>query len=333
MVPVTIAFIFLLLAGTAQSFDSVYRAGLVALGQNRLTEAESNLEAAAKLAPSNGRVWAALAETWTKLGKANDADGAALKAESLGSADPLVAHALAIYYSQTSRPLKAAQLELKYAASNPADTAARQRAAEWYFAAADSLLKQQRFGEALAILEPARTQIPEDAQIQLALGVAYYGLRRFEEAAAQFLKTIDLAPDERQPYVFLGKMLDQAPGALRDAGPRFAAYRKAHPDDELGYLLEARNAEPQKARELLQKATELAPNDAAAHFELGVLEEKTQQFSEAATELERAAALDPSDPVTHYHLARVYDRLGRPDRARAERETHAKLIAAQEAVR
>lgn len=333
MVPVTIAFTLLLLAGTSQSFDSAYRAGLIALGQNQLAEAESNLETAAKFAPSNARVWAALAETWTKLGKGKEADGAAQKAESLGSADPLVSHALAIYYSQTSRPLKAAQLESKYAAANPADTAAKQRAAEWYFAAVEPLLKQQRFGDALAILNPAHKQLPGDAQIQLALGVAYYGLRRFDDAATQFLKTIDLAPEQRQPYVFLGRMLDQAPTELNDAGPRFAAYRKAHPDDELGYLLEARTAEPQKARELLQKAIELAPNDPAAHLELGVLEEKIQRLPDAAAELERAAALDASDPITHYHLARVYDRLGRPDRARAERETHAKLITAQETVR
>jgi Flp pilus assembly protein TadD len=333
VVPVTIAFALLLLAGTSESFDSAYRAGLIALGQNKLAEAESNLETAAKLAPSNARVWAALAETLAKLGKTSDADRAAAKAESLGSGDALAAHALAIYYSQTSRPLKAAQLESKYASANPSDTAAKQRIAEWYFAAAEPLLKQQRFADALGILEPAHTQVPEDAQIQLALGVAYYGLRRFEEAAVQFLRTIDLAPEERQPYVFLGRMIDQAPAALKDAGPRFAAYRKAHPDDELGYLLEARNAEPQQARELLQKAIQLAPNDAAAHLELGVLEERTQRFSEAAAELERAAALDVSDPVAHYHLARVYDRLGRPERARAERETHAKLIAAQETVR
>jgi Flp pilus assembly protein TadD len=333
VIPVTIAFALLLLAGTAQSFDSAYRAGLIALGQNNLAEAESNLEAAAKLAPSNARVWAALAETWTKLGKTDDADRAAEKAELLGSADPLVDHALALYYSRTSRLLKAAQLEAKFAAANPSDTAPKGRAGEWYFAAAEPLLKQQRFGEALAILDPAHTQLPEDPQIQLALGVTFYGLRRFDEAAAQFLKTIDLAPQERQPYVFLGKMLDQAPAALAGAGPRFAAYRKAHPDDELGYRLEARNAGPEKARELLQKAIELAPNDAAAHLELGVLEERTQRFPEAAAELDRAAALDAADPATHYHLARVYDRLGRADRARAERETHSKLIAAQETVR
>jgi Flp pilus assembly protein TadD len=333
VVPVTIAFALLLFAEPSQSFDSALRAGLIALGQNNLAEAESNLGTAARLSPSNGRVWAALAETWAKLGKASDADRAAEKAESFGSGDPLVAHALALYYSQSSRPLKAAQLEAKYAAANPGDTAAPKRAGEWYFAAAEPLLKQQRFADALAILEPAHTELAQDAQIQLALGVAYYGLRRFDEAAAQFLKTIDLAPEERQPYVFLGRMIDQAPAALDKAAPRFSAYRKAHPDDELGYLLEARNAEPQKARELLQKAIELAPNDAAAHLELGVLEEKTQRFPQAAAELERAAGLDTSDPVTHYHLARVYDRLGQADRARAERETHSKLIAAQEIVR
>jgi hypothetical protein len=72
----------------------------------------------------------------------------------------------------------------------------------------------------------------------------------------------------------------------------------------------------------------VSPKPASAATVFPVRFRKPQRFSEAAAELERAAALDARDPVTHYHLAQVYDRLGH-----AERETHAKLVAAQETVR
>jgi tetratricopeptide (TPR) repeat protein len=338
VVSVIIALSLLLFAGAAQTFDSVYRAGLIALQQNRPAEAEANLEAAAKLSPADGRVWVALADAYFKLNKTNAAGQAAAKAEALAPDDALVAHSLALFYAQAGSPLKAAGFELKYARANPSDEAARQRAAEWYFAASEPLLKKQKLAEAAAILEPAHAALPNDAQIQLAFGVACYGLRRFDEAAEQFLKTIDLAPEVRQPYIFLGKMMDQAPGKLGDAAPRFAAYRKAHPDDPLGYLLEAKalnaqNQNPDASRQLLLKATELAPADAASHLELGLVDERTQRLAEAAVEFERASALDPADPVAHYHLARVYDRLGQHERARAERDAHSKLVAAQDAIR
>jgi Tfp pilus assembly protein PilF len=51
-------------------------------------------------------------------------------------------------------------------------------------------------------------------------------------------------------------------------------------------------------------------------------------YQEAATELERSIELDPKQPSPHYHLARVYDRLGQPDRAKAEREIHQRLTTA-----
>jgi tetratricopeptide (TPR) repeat protein len=338
VVSVIVTFSLLLFAGAAQSFDSVYRAGLVALEQNRPAEAAENLEAAAKLSPANGRVWIALADAYLKLNKTDAARNAAAKAEALASSDALVMHSLALFYVQAGRPSKAADLELKYAKANPADQAALQRAGEWYFAASEPLLKQQKFAEAVAILEPAHAQLPNDAQIQLAFGVACYGLRRFDEAAEQFLKTIDLAPEARQPYVFLGKMLDQAPGKLSAAAPRFAAYRKDHPEDGLGYLLEAKALDAQNqnqdaARQLLLKATELSPSDAASHLELGIVDEKMQRLAEAAAEFERAGALNPADPVAHYHLGRVYDRIGQHERAAAERETHSRLVAAQDGVR
>ena len=47
----------------------------------------------------------------------------------------------------------------------------------------------------------------------------------------------------------------------------------------------------------------------------------------------KAREADPADPAPHYRLSRLYDRLGKSDAARAEREKHAKLVEAQQAVR
>ena len=42
-------------------------------------------------------------------------------------------------------------------------------------------------------------------------------------------------------------------------------------------------------------------------------------------ELTRSIELDRKQSMPHYHLARVYDRLGQPERAKAEREAHERL--------
>ena len=90
----------LLLLAAPATFEESFRAGLLALQRNDLTAAETNLEAAAKLAPGNGRVWVALAQTYWKLKENVKADAAAAKAETLAPRDPLVQSSLAIYYAR-----------------------------------------------------------------------------------------------------------------------------------------------------------------------------------------------------------------------------------------
>ena len=48
---------------------------------------------------------------------------------------------------------------------------------------------------------------------------------------------------------------------------------------------------------------------------------------------QRAVELAPSDAAAHYRLARDYDRIGKHEAAQAEREKHAQLVKAQEPIR
>jgi len=329
--------LLLLLAASASS-DDLFRAGLTALQRGDLASARTNLETASRLAPRDGRVWVALSQTYWRLHKDAEAEDAAGKAASFAPEDAAVLQGLAIYYSETNQTLKAAQAAVKYSAKAPESGDARERAAGLYFEAARPLLDQQKFAEAAVILEEAAARLPNSAQLELAMGVACYGLRRFDDAADAFLRTIEIAPETEQPYTFLGRILDQIPSRLPRVTERFAEYESAHPASAAGYLLhakalDAQSLSPETAMRLLQKSIAMNAGDASAHFEMGTVLDRLQRFDGAAAEFERAAELAPSDPAAHYRLARDYDRIGKHQAAQAEREKHAELIKAQEAIR
>src|SRR5438105_15242500 len=93
--------LFLLLATATADFNSQFRAGLVALGDNNLVVARQKLEAASRLQPRNPEVWVALAQTYRRMKSNQLAGAAASKAEQFVSTSPAALHALAIYYSQS----------------------------------------------------------------------------------------------------------------------------------------------------------------------------------------------------------------------------------------
>lgn len=330
------ALLFLFLFGSGA--DDSFRAGLVALERGDLAAAQTNLEEARRLAPRDGRVWIALSQTYWKQHKNADAEAAAGQAAALAPEDPAVLQGLTIYYSETGQALKAAQAAARFSAKMPANSDARQRAEDLYFSAAKPLLDAQKFAEAQSILREAVARLPGSAQLELALGVACYGLRRFNDAADAFLRTIQIAPETLQPYEFLGRFLDQIPDRLPQVTARFAAYQAAHADSAESNLLYAKaldqqSIEPDTALRLLRKSIALNGADASAHLELGTLFDRLQRFADAVPEFERAVALAPSDATAHYRLARDYDRVGKHEAARAEREKHAALVKAQEVVR
>jgi tetratricopeptide (TPR) repeat protein len=134
--------------------------------------------------------------------------------------------------------------------------------------------------------------------------------------------------------VFLGKFLDQIPARLPEVTKKFIEYETVNPSSAVGYFLHAKalnaqSIEPETAQKLLEKVLVMNEGDAPAHFELGIVFDRTHRYADAAREFERAAELAPNDAATHYRLSRVYDRLGKPEAAKAERDKHAKLESAQ----
>jgi len=216
------------------------------------------------------------------------------------------------------------------------------REESYVFDLAYVLLVHQNFDVAIQLLESARKIFDRSAQLELALGIANYGQRKFPEAVDVFLRAAELAPTIEQPYVFLGRIISHAEGRLGEITEKFASFAKANPKNYLGCFLHAKGLIAQmgpspsgelaaQAERLLKDSISLNPNFWESQFELGNLFEGKKDFSAAARHLKRAIQLSPKTPAPHYRLARVYDRLGNAEAAQAERVQHEKLTADERA--
>jgi len=200
----------------------------------------------------------------------------------------------------------------------------------YYFELAQDYLRHQQFAATVELLERGLKIFDKSAQLELALGVGYYGERRFADATNAFLRTIQIDPKVEQPYVFLGRMLDQAGDRMPDVVLRIGNWAVDNPGNARALFTYAKalivsGGDEGNAEKLLRNSIALKNDQWESHYELGVLLEKQRKFPEAAAELERSIAIDARQADAHYHLARVYDRLGASDKAAEQRTIHQQL--------
>lgn len=200
----------------------------------------------------------------------------------------------------------------------------------------------QRFDKAAEVYEEARKVFDKSPRIELGLGVARYGQRRFEDAVTAFLRAADLAPAAPQPHYFLGRTLEHATDRIDEVLARQKRFAELQPESYLGPFLYAQaliaslppdGAEDRvaEAERLLRRSIELRDDFWESHFELGSLLERAKRYEEAAHSLERAVELNDASSKPHYRLARVYARLGRREDAARERKIHQQRTEAERA--
>jgi tetratricopeptide (TPR) repeat protein len=155
---------------------------------------------------------------------------------------------------------------------------------------------------------------------EVVLGLARLHAARKDALTAQqlFSRAIELVPqDPRSHYYFAQFCYSQ--GEYRRADyytDRALSLDGGYPDALVlkGQIL-AMQGQTAAAQELLEKACELDPAHAEAHYQLGVLFDSRKLHREAVQQFEKALALRPHDPRACDYLALNLESLGEPKRA------------------
>ncbi len=222
---------------------------------------------------------------------------------------------------RSTRYEDAAEIYRTVDVSSPYATSAKMRLA-W------TLHQLKRDDEAVTILREAASIDHTDTDALMTLGDILRGRDKYAEAAAEYGLAIDrLKPaSERHWSLFYarGIALERAkqwPKAEAD----FLKALELRPDQPLvlnylGYSWIEQGMHLERARKMVERAVALRPNDGYIVDSLGWALYRLGKYQEAVVHLERAVELKPVDPVINDHLGDAYWQVGRRVEARFQWE-------------
>jgi tetratricopeptide (TPR) repeat protein len=146
-------------------------------------------------------------------------------------------------------------------------------------------LKANRMEDALAELTEAKREHPDDARIRNFLGIVLVRLGKSGEAASEYREAVRLDPHMEDAYRNLG-------------------------------FLEWNERRLEPAREALDRAVELSPNDSFAHYYLGRVLLDEQLYPQAIREIESSNVPLPEDTNFSIQLATAHIAVGNKLQAR-----------------
>ncbi|HYB11736.1 MAG TPA: tetratricopeptide repeat protein [Alphaproteobacteria bacterium] len=161
--------------------------------------------------------------------------------------------------------------------------------AEPYATEGDFLRSAERFSDAVTAYDMAIARLgtpnASDWSLYYARGIALERSGQWPRAEADFLKSLELSPD--QPSVL----------------------------NYLGYSWVDRGENLDRAKGMIEHAVQLRPDDGYIVDSLGWVLYREGDYQRAVTHLERAVELRPEDPVINDHLGDAYWRVGRYNEA------------------
>jgi Flp pilus assembly protein TadD len=92
-------------------------------------------------------------------------------------------------------------------------------------------LRKGMAAQATVALEKAKRREPEKASIREALGIAYFRIRRWQEAEAEFRKVLDLSPVNDYAHYALGRCLEKQ-GRDAEANGHYKLASSLRPESE-----------------------------------------------------------------------------------------------------
>src|SRR5919206_2182783 len=92
-------------------------------------------------------------------------------------------------------------------------------------------LRNGMAAQATVPLEKAKKREPEKASIREALGIAYFRLQRYDEAADEFRKMLELSPADDYAHYALGRCLEKQ-GRATEANGHYKLASSLRPASE-----------------------------------------------------------------------------------------------------
>lgn len=194
----------------------------------------------------------------------------------------------------------------------------------WYarLGVADALHAQGESDDAIRLLEKMSSERPERADAARAMADLLRVTQRFEEAIDAYdlaIERLGRAPDWGLLYT-RGIALERAKQWDR-AEQDFLKALELSPDQPLvlnylGYSWVEQGVQLERAKQMIETAVEKRPGDGYITDSLGWVLYRLGDFETAVVHLERAVALEPGDPVINDHLGDAYWIVGRKLEAR-----------------
>lgn len=193
---------------------------------------------------------------------------------------------------------------------------------------AENLENLDRIEDALADYDALAAAFPEQVEPLVDKGDLLRRSERFSEAAEAYGRAIDrLEPDAPMlwPVLYRRGIVFERAGAWDRAEADFLRALDLHPDQPevlnyLGYSWLDRGENIERAVDMVREAVRQRPNDGYIVDSLGWGYYLLGRFDEAVTELERAVELRPQDWTINDHLGDAYWRVGRRTEARFQWE-------------
>jgi len=163
---------------------------------------------------------------------------------------------------------------------------------------------------------------PKLADAYVSLGRAYYQMNLADEATAEFEKAVQVDPNNLRAHIYLAQ--DYAQAGKNDKViehlSKAAELDNSNPQilKELGGMLlkYGNDSDVPKAREVLEKAVKLLPDDPEVLMNYGYTLYLASRFNEAVTNLKKSLEIQPNYPEANYNIALAYSRLGQYSLAR-----------------
>jgi tetratricopeptide (TPR) repeat protein len=192
------------------------------------------------------------------------------------------------------------------------------------------LLLHQTFEPAVEVFSSGIARYPRSARLEIGRGIALYGLGHFDDGAKAFFQASDVNAADPLPLIFLGKAYENLlPPVTDEVRSRLHRFLETGPPNaSVRYyyamtLWRQGEAQPETAEwaeieSLLKSTVLLDPQNADAHFQLGILYANQRKYNDAITQYEQALEIDRDTAAIHYRLGQALARTGAARRAREE---------------